>query len=274
MVKNILSIDVEEIFHAEYVKKGAERKNYRSLVNIELILEILKVYDISATFFVVGEIIDKFPKILKIIEEQGHEVSFHGWSHKPLWELNEESFSFEVEKFLRIHPDCLGFRAPSFSLDERTLWALNILENRGFMYDSSLFPTKTPLYGVPKVPLVPYKLSKKNLTKENDQGIWEFPPLTYSFFGIRIPSAGGFYLRFIPALVRKSMKSRNLRGYPAIIYVHSWELDPETPRFPLGLFRSFITYHNIGKTTKFLNDLLSHFEFTSFKNYLADHESN
>lgn len=271
-MKNILSIDVEEIFHGEYMKNSGYKDNFRSIENIPPILDLLKEFEVFATFFVVGEIADKFPEILRMIEAEGHEVSFHGWSHLPLWEQNTESFKLEVERFLRIYPDCLGYRAPSFSLDERSLWALRVLEDAGIKYDSSIFPLKTPLYGVSKAPMVPYRHSKEKLREEDNSGIWEFPLLAYSFFGIRVPAAGGFYLRLMPSLVRKSIMAMNVKGFPAVIFVHNWELDSETPRLKLNFYRSFITYHNLDKTPKFLRDLLVDFKFTSFRNYLDDME--
>ena len=273
MAQNILSIDVEEILHAEYVKDSGEIDGYRSVENIELILDLLNEFDISATFFIVGEIVQSYPNLLKLIEAQGHEVSFHGWSHKPLWELDEESFRMELGRFLELHPDCIGYRAPSFSLDEKTEWALHVLDEEGFIYDSSIFPVKTPLYGVSEAPLIPYQPSKLDFTRESSSGVWEFPLLTYSLFGIRIPAAGGFYLRFMPTLIHKAIKSRNSSGFPAIIYVHSWELDPETPKYKLGLYRSFVTYYNTEKTYRLLHDLLTKYNFTSFENYLVDIES-
>ena len=209
-MKNILSIDVEEIFHGEYIKNSGYKGNYRSIENILSILSLLKEFEVYATFFVVGEIAEKFPEIIKMIEEDGHEVSFHGWSHIPLWEQDANSFKLELERFLKLHPDCLGYRAPSFSLDERSNWVLSILEDTGIKYDSSIFPVKTPLYGVPKAPLWQYRPSQKDLTEEDESGIWEFPLLVYSFLGIRIPAAGGFYLRLMPSLIRKAIRARNV----------------------------------------------------------------
>ena len=268
MVQNILSIDVEEVFHGEYTRSSRGNARYRSVENLPLVLDLLRDYDIYATFFVVGEIAERFPEVLKMIKAEGHEVSFHGWSHLPLWEQDAESFRLEVERFLKLHPDCLGYRAPSFSLDERSRWALRVLEDAGIQYDSSIFPVKTTLYGVPKAPLMPYRPSKDDLTEEDDSGIWEFPLLVYSFLGVRIPAAGGFYLRLMPSLVRKAIRARNVQGFPAIIYVHNWELDPLTPILGLNPYRSFITYHNIEKTREFFKRLLHSFQFLSFAKYM------
>jgi len=273
MVQNILSIDVEEIFHAEYCKRSGEDAEYRSAENIPLILDMLKDFEVSVTFFMVGELAEKYPEILRMIKDDGHEVAYHSWSDKPLWEQTEDSFRSELRKFMRLYPSCMGYRAPFFSLDRRSAWALKVLEEEGMKYDSSIFPTKTPLYGVPEAPIKPYRPSKDDLVAEDDEGIWEFPLLVYSFMGIRIPAAGGFYLRLMPSLVKRSIRAMNDKGHPAVIYIHNWELDPGTPRLGLNRYHSFVTYHNIEKTERSLRRLLTNFDFTSFENYLADNKS-
>ena len=272
MIENILSIDVEEIFHIEYLNNSIEKSHYRSIENLPPILDLLGENDISATFFIVGEIAEKYPEILRMIEEEGHEIAFHGWCNTPLWDHNFESFSSEVEKFLSIYPNCRGYRAPFFSINKHSGWVLRVLENFGFDYDSSVFPVKTPLYGSSNAPLHPYKPSKNQLFTYSEKGIMEFPLLVYSILGFRIPAAGGFYLRTMPSLVDRSIRSRNNEGYPGVIYIHNWELDPETPKINLGFYRNFITYWNIDKSVKFLKKILKDFNFTSFKRYLIDNK--
>ena len=164
---------------------------------------------------------------------------------------------------------CKGFRAPSFSLDDGTKWALEVLEKLGMMYDSSVFPARTLLYGVSSTPVKPYKPSKDDLTVEDIQGeLWEFPLAVYSILGLRIPAAGGFYLRFMPRLVWRALNQMNKLGTPAVIYIHNWELDPETPRLKLNPYKSFVTYHNLKKTIELFKRLLQDFQFTSFAEYL------
>jgi hypothetical protein len=168
----------------------------------------------------------------------------------------------------------MGFRAPSYSLDNRTKWALDELEKAGYVYDSSVFPIKTPLYGESSAPLTPYHPSSKNIAdRDNNQKLIEFPALVYPVLGLKIPAAGGFYLRFFPAFIIKgAIKKMNKTGYPAVLSFHPWELDPETPRLKLGLTKSFVTYHNLAATGEKLADLISTFQFTSFKNYLGKHD--
>jgi hypothetical protein len=191
-----------------------------------------------------------------------------------LWEKNPKQLETEIERFNELlisitGAKCIGFRAPSFSLNNKTRWALKVLEKAQMLYDSSVFPAWTPLYGVSKAPVKPYKPSKDDLTAEDLEGkLWEFPLAAYSLLGLRIPAAGGFYLRFIPSLVWRAVKKINELGSSAVVFVHSWELDPETPRLRLDPYRSFITYHNLEKAEGLFKRLLSDFEFTSFADYM------
>jgi len=269
MVKNILSIDVEEIFHGEYTRKSLPYLSYRTPNNIPSILKILEEYDVRATFFIVGEIAEKFPGLVSMITREGHEVSFHGWTHEPLWRLTPERFRKEVKAFKKIHGDCVGFRAPSFSLNNETRWALKILEEEGFKYDSSVFPTWTPLYGAYRAPTQPYRPSLANILKEGRCSIIEFPLAVYELCGLKFPIAGGFWLRLWSVdLVRRGIRKINERGFPAVIYVHSWELDEETARIDTSILGRFQAYHNLNKVKQRLTSLLSEFNFTDFAAYI------
>jgi polysaccharide deacetylase family protein (PEP-CTERM system associated) len=269
---NILSIDVEECFHGVYTRGYYENNaKYRSPDNIPIVLRLLREYHATATFFIVGEILERFPELLDMIEGEGHEVAFHGWSHLPLWKLNKESFRKEIVNFKQICPNCKGYRAPSFSLNDNTKWAWQILEEMGFTYDSSIFPAWTPLYGMPDAPTRPYKPSSNDLRSESFNGkVWEFPLTVYSLFGFRIPSAGGFYLRCAPWLIPKAINKTNEAGLPAVIYIHNWELDPLNPKFKLGLYSSFVTYYNLKNTVKQFECLLRDFRFTNFTTFIKD----
>jgi hypothetical protein len=165
----------------------------------------------------------------------------------------------------------MGFRAPSFSLNNDTKWALNILKEQSFSYDSSVFPAWTPLYGLRKAPLKPYFPSLEDVTKEGDEnyGIVEFPLTVYSFLGVRFPIAGGFWLRaWNLNMVKHGIKKMNKNGLPAVIFVHNWELDPKTPKLGLPILKNFITYHNLAKTMEKMLSLIKEFTFTSFTDYL------
>lgn len=271
---NILTVDLEEWYHPEYVKKETlPCKEERIHHSLKTTLDLLDRHNLRVTFFVVGELAEKHPEIIKNIRENGHEIAFHGYYHEPLWNLNADTLRTEIEKFNSlIGEKCAGFRAPSFSLSNKTKWALEVLENSGCQYDSSLFPAKTPLYGVWDAPTIPYKPSYENVAQRDENAkLWEFPPLVYKLKGIRVPVAGGFYMRFFSVnLIARAIKKMNQKGFPAVIFFHNWELDPETPRLKLGLYRYFVTYHKLKETSKKLERLLSRFQFTNIKEYMEN----
>lgn len=272
---NVLTIDLEEWYHPEYVKKKTlPYKEERIQHTLKATLNLLDRHNLKATFFVVGELAEKHPEIVKNIRENDHEIAFHGYFHEPLWNLDATTLQDEITKFNSlIGEKCAGFRAPSFSLNNKTKWALKVLETCGCQYDSSIFPTKTPLYGVWNAPTTPYKPSYNNVAKRDENAkLWEFPLLVYKLKGIRVPVAGGFYMRFFSVnLIAKAIRKLNQQGVPAVIFFHNWELDPETPRLKLGLYRYFVTYHKLKETRKKLERVLSKFPFTSIKNYMESH---
>lgn len=183
-----------------------------------------------------------------MVREEGHEAAFHGWTHEPLWKLTSERFREEVKAFKKLHSDCIGFRAPSFSLNNKTKWVLKILQEEGFKYDSSIFPVRTPLYGTYKAPTHPYHPSLANITEENGNcSIMEFPLAVYKLFGLKVPT---------------------------VIYIHNWELDEETPKVNAGILGRFQAYHNLDKAKQKLVSLLSEFNFTNFATYIKDMQNS
>ena len=237
------------------------------------ILKLLREHGVTATFFVVGELAERFPDLMGKIIGEGHEVAFHGWSHLPLWKLSHEVFREETKRFKGRVPECEGFRAPSFSLNNDTKWALKVLKDEGFRYDSSVFPSWTPLYGIYGAPLKPYYPSLMDISREGneDYGILEFPLAIYNFFGVRFPIAGGFWLRIWDIdIVKRGIKKMNRSGLPAVIYVHNWELDTETPKLRLPILKNLVTYHNLTKTKEKLLSLIKDYKFTSFTDYLHE----
>jgi len=275
---NILTIDLEEWYHPEYVKKEVLLyKEERILQSLKATLALLNRWNLNATFFVVGELAEKHPEIIDNLRENNHEIAFHGYYHEPLWKLEADTLRSEIRRFnSMIGEKCSGFRAPSFSLSNKTKWALKVLEDSGYQYDSSLFPAKTPLYGVWNAPTTPYKPSYEDITKEDESTpLWEFPLLVHSLKGVRVPVAGGFYMRFFSVnLIAKAIKKLNRRGFPAVIFFHNWELDLETPRLKMGWYRYFVTYHKLKETGKKLEQLLSKVQFTSFRDYMKETRLN
>ena len=181
----------------------------------------------------------------------------------------------EIRAFRRLAgPSCKGFRAPSFSLDRRTAWALKVLAEEGFSSDSSVFPAKTPLYGLPGAPTRPYRPSLLDPGVEDERSpLLEFPVMTVQLRALRLPLGGGFYMRLAPAeVIIGAIRKLNRRGLPAVLYVHVWELDPRTPRVPLASpWRTFVTYYGLKGTARKLRRILSSARFTSFRGFM-EHE--
>jgi len=273
-LQNILSVDLEEWYHPEYIRtKEIPNKQDRISETLDETLYLLSLYGIRATFFIVGELVERHPDIVGKIRENGHEIAFHGFHHEPLIRLNADALRSEIKKFSALtRTRCLGFRAPSFSLNDKTKWALKILEDEGYRYDSSIFPSRTPLYGHWTAPMKPYRLSYERVASEDENSkLWEFSLLVYSLVGIRIPTAGGFYLRFFPAkFVSKAIRKANKLGFPAVVFFHNWELDPKMPRMKLGFYKKFVTYHKLSQTKQKLEHLFSEFEFSSIEDYMKN----
>jgi polysaccharide deacetylase family protein (PEP-CTERM system associated) len=277
LIRNALTVDLEDWFHPEYIASEVDSENAIPMIeqSYEKTLNLLSELQIRSTFFVNGQIAERFPEIIREIEKQGHEIASHGYTHTPLWRMSPELFAQEVSQSNTMIKKAtgklpIGFRAPSFSLSNETIWALKILKKAGYLYDSSVFPVKTPLYGVRGAPLRPYRVSLEDVTEEQENGDFiEFPPLAISFLGIRVPTPGGFYFRITPAsLVRHAIAKVNSLGYPAMLYFHPWELLEETPRVRLSIFRRFVSYFKLSRTEKQIRSIARVFRFAPVRDIL------
>ena len=273
---NILGIDFEDWYHPELVKRNIKNEKHNpSIINgIDKILDLLRKHETFATFFVVGELLEIQPDIFDKITENDHEIGFHTMHHDRLDSPGfKEKFSDEIKKFEKLtNGKSRGFRAPTFSLNDTSSWAIDVLAENNYMYDSSIVPAKTSMYGSPNAEHQPYRISSKNIEKNNSSGkIIEFPLLTTTFLGKKIPAGGGFYLRSLPTKVTKNaIKNYEKQGIPANFYIHSWELTPEhIPKLDLPFKDNFVTFHNINKAYQRMGDILKEFSFTSFSNYLS-----
>ena len=274
---NLLGIDFEEWFHTELIQKVLEneKKTFQVVKGIDKILELLRKHDTYATFFMVGEILEKFPDILDKILDNGHEIGFHTMYHSRLDSENfQEKFSKELDDFAKLtNNKSKGFRAPTFSLNEKSSWVIDTLEKYDYVYDSSIVPAKTNLYGTPNAPKKPYKITSNSLDSDNPHGkIIEFPLMITKFLGKTIPVGGGFYLRTLPfGTTKKALRSYSQENIPGVFYIHSWELTPEyMPKIKLSTKNNFITYHNLNKVLERMDILLSNFEFTSFERFIQN----
>ncbi|OIO24078.1 hypothetical protein AUJ65_02205 [Candidatus Micrarchaeota archaeon CG1_02_51_15] len=265
-----LSIDLEEWFHAELVRKYNPIRQKQAVQATAPILDLLERKRAKATFFVLGEVAEAQPDLIREIHSHGHEIASHGFSHKRLHELNPSSFARELElteqalfKAVGIRPK--GFRAATFSLDQSTAWALQVLTERGYDYDSSLFPGSTPLYGVKNAHKSLHFANQSNLTTPKERGnLVEAPMSVASFFGMQLP-VGGFELRFLPYwLSKKALENSERQTGFAIVYLHPWETYAKTPRqLKMNPIDATVTYYGIETGLEKLNKLLDDFEFTS-----------
>ena len=255
-MRNVISIDLEQWFHRPIFRNCAslaERNDKQHITKAtENILRVLKKHNKQTTFFVVAEIAEQAPEIIEEISNEGHELAFHGYSHIPLHELSREEFEREVREGLRVLRHLVnekpkGFRAPVFSLNQKTSWALSVLSRYGFEYDSSVCPTITPIYGNLNAPSYPYYPSMQNPAIEdgNQKRIVEFPVLTGKVGFFRIPACGGFFLRlFGVEFTLRAVRHMNKMGYPAMVYVHPWELY-DAPKRPVPGLKSIYAYYRI-----------------------------
>lgn len=274
---NLLGIDFEEWFHPELIQKNLPKQNYElKVVNgIDKILNWLRKNETFATFFTVGELLERKPELLDKIIEDGHEIAFHTMHHSRLDSQGfQEKFDDEIKTFDNITGGrSRGFRAPSFSLNYSTSWAIDTLLQNNYQYDSSVVPAKTKLYGIPNAEKKPYNISSLELNKnDSNSKLIEFPLLTTKFFGRTIPAAGGFFLRILPQrTIEKAIKNFNEKSIPAVFYIHSWELTPEfMPKLSLPIIDKFVTYYNIGKAFDRMDRLIKKFQFTSFSRFLSN----
>jgi polysaccharide deacetylase family protein (PEP-CTERM system associated) len=265
-IVNALSFDVEEYFHALNFRRVKESNGHpletRVEVGTDRVLDLLARTSTRATFFILGEVAKDHPVLVRRIAEAGHEVASHGISHRTVQELGSEGFRREAADSRKLLEDLagrpvLGFRASTFSIIEETLWALDILWEEGYQYDSSIFPVYHDRYGIPWFSRAPVRVC----TGETIGGL-EIPPLTLALPGLNVPFGGGGYFRLFPFfLTRWAVRRMNGAGLPALFYLHPWEFDPEQPRHDLGGLNTFRHYVNLGRTSARLEALVRGFAF-------------
>ena len=274
---NLLGIDFEDWYHPQLVQKYVKNEKHepRMFKGIDKILEMLRRNDTLATFFVVGELLETNPEIFDKIIENEHEIAFHTMYHTRIDSPNfKENFRNEIEKFSKLtNKKSKGFRAPTFSLNETSSWIIDLLSEYDYIYDSSIVPAKTDLYGTPNAEIKPYRISSDSLENDTIDGkLIEFPLLVTKFLGKKVPAGGGFYLRTLPMrVIKNAIRQYEKQEIPATFYIHSWELTPEfMPKLPLSTKDKFITYHNLQKAFTKTNQLIQEFEFTSFEKFLEN----
>jgi polysaccharide deacetylase family protein (PEP-CTERM system associated) len=276
-MKNALTFDVEEYFHAEAFARVLRPEEWPTLESrvtrsTERLLDILDRDRVRATFFVLGWVAERHPSLVREIASLGHEIACHGYGHRMIQHLTRQEFERDVTQAKRALEDTtgrpvLGYRAPTFSIMRETLWSLDVLSEAGFRYDSSIFPVVHDRYGIPDAPRFPHRLKAPNGCE-----ITEFPMSTVELLGRRLPVAGGGYFRLFPyGLTRRAIVRINTReGQPAMVYLHPWEIDPDQPRLPVGPLTRFRHLVNVGKTEARITRLLSDFSFAPAAEVLAE----
>jgi peptidoglycan-N-acetylglucosamine deacetylase len=266
---NAISIDLEDWWCNEYLLPHLQNDpsaHYNDMLieSVKPVLDILNKSDTLATFFILGSTASRYPDLIKEIHDRGHEIACHGYSHKPLYKLSKEEFGQELEKCQMIigKYSPRGFRAPSFSLNNNTKWAIDILSRFNYKYDSSVFPTWTPLYGSIKAPKSLYKMSSIKMDENDPDGTLYEVPLTVTTTPlIGFPCAGGFYLRLIPEkiLVKELLKVERHR--PVILYVHPWETNINIPKIDAGPIVNFEANYSKKSVMRKLNSILKNMKF-------------
>ncbi|HEX67759.1 MAG TPA: DUF3473 domain-containing protein [bacterium] len=261
---NLLTVDVEEINHANFPLLVSYPFPSTVEEGVERFLEILENHGVKATFFILGEVALSHPELVKKISQTGHEVASHGMTHRLVYEMDEKAFRDEVRLSRKILEDIsgqevVGYRAPSWSITKRSLWALKILEEEGFLYDSSIFPFSNFLYGMEDVHPYPHRQG----------GLWEIPPSTLPFFLKRIPIGGGFYFRLLPLyLLEFGVKFLEAMNKPFLLYLHSWELAKINFPLPYAPFHRLILSWGLPSVKRKISFLLEKYNFSSIKEFL------
>jgi len=269
MTLHHFTVDVEEHFQVSAFEGRVSRGDWDRLPsrvegNVDRLLALLARHGARGTFFTLGWVAERHPAMIKRIVGAGHELASHGWDHARVTQIGPGEFRESVRRTKRVLEDLsgapvLGYRAPSFSIVPGREWALDVLVEEGYRYDSSLFPVRRPGgYGYASGGRDPYWL-------ERPAGkLAELPPATLRRFGNNLPAGGGAYFRIFPyGLVRAAIREYDRRGVPAMFYLHPWELDPDQPRHDVPWSARFRHYTGLARTLPRLERLLTEFRFTA-----------
>jgi polysaccharide deacetylase family protein (PEP-CTERM system associated) len=276
-ITNVMTIDVEDYFHVSALAGAIRpedwhRWEYRAEANTQRLLALFAEHDVKSTFFVLGWVAEKSPSLIREIHRQGHEVACHGFSHQLIYKQTPQLFTEETRCAKGLLEDLIGsevkgYRAASWSITRQSLWALDVLVELGFKYDSSIFPIRHDVYGIPNAPVAPARI-----TTPKGRLLVEFPASIASFFGARLPVAGGGYFRLLPYwLTLHGLRQINETARrPFAFYLHPWEIDPAQPRVEVGLKSRFRHYTNLERCEARLRDVLGRFRFSTMANVLTN----
>ncbi len=273
-ITNALTIDVEDYFQvsafAPYIPRSDwDSRECRVERNVDRILALLAERDVKATFFTLGWVAERYPQLVRRIVAGGHELASHGYGHERASDLDRRSFHDDVARAKQLLEDIggqavKGYRAPSFSIGTRNLWAFDTLAQAGYTYSSSIYPIRHDHYGMPDSPRFAYRLAS---------GLLEIPVTTLRMASRNLPSSGGGYFRLLPYSLSRWMLRRinTVDRESAIFYFHPWEIDPGQPRIPgIDLKTRFRHYVNIPRMESRLQQLLADFRWDRMDRIFLD----
>jgi polysaccharide deacetylase family protein (PEP-CTERM system associated) len=264
---NAMTVDVEDYFHVSVFDGVVPRDRWTTLesrvcANTDRLLAIFDETDVRATFFVLGWVAERFPDLVRRIAAAGHEIACHSYGHRLVYDQTPREFRLDVRRAKSLLEDAAGtpvygYRAPSYSVTPRSLWALDVLIEEGFRYDASIFPVHHDRYGIPVSARHVYPIERECGT------LWEAPASTVRCGPVNLPIAGGGYFRILPyAWTRRGIARVNAaERRPVIFYLHPWEIDPDQPRLEAGFLSRFRHYRNLHLTESRLRALLDDFAF-------------
>jgi len=278
--KHVLSIDLEDYFHVEAFSRQIDRSDWqhyptRVVENSHRLLDLFDQHGVKATFFVLGWVASRFPRLIRQIHERGHELACHSYWHRKIYTLTPSEFredtrlarfAIEDAASVAVH----GYRAPTWSVTRDSLWALDILAEEGFTYDSSIFPVHHDLYGIPGASRYPWIYTSAAGNK-----LLELPPATIEFCGTNLAAAGGGYFRLLPMQFTEWAFQRFEKEQKSLVfYLHPWEIDPGQPRIAAPLKSRLRHYTNLASTQHRLEKLLQRYSFQPFRDYIRCLDSN
>jgi len=269
VITNALSVDVEEYYHAEIFRRGLNGNGHQSFESrversTDRLLELMREHGARATFFVLGEIAERHPALLRRLAAERHEIACHGDRHDNVWTQSPHEFRADIRRAKRSVEDAagqavIGYRAPNFSIRRaQQPWAYPTLLEEGFLYDSSVFPIVHDRYGQPDAPRFAHEV-----WRDTGRGLLEFPISTVRLAGMNFPIGGGGYFRLLPlAVTMLGIRHVNAReGRPVMFYLHPWELDPDQPRQKMSWHHRVRHYAGLEKQVGKLSGLMSRFSF-------------
>ncbi|WP_145202878.1 XrtA system polysaccharide deacetylase [Thalassoglobus polymorphus] len=266
-VVNAFTVDVEDYYHVSAFTKNVRPSDWENMEsrvsgNTYRILDLLNHYQVRATFYILGWVAERRPHLVRDIQRAGHEIGSHSYRHELVYNMTPEDFHDDLVVSCKILEDITGepiktYRAPSFSITEQSLWALDILIEEGIELDSSIYPIRHDIYGIPNSPIQPHQIERPT------GSLWECPGTVCNVLGCNFPVGGGGYFRIFPARWTFSQleKLNSRHGRPFVFYIHPWEVDPDQPRIASSWKSKLRHYTNLGRTESRMRTLLERFRF-------------